>query len=141
MRWKVIIVNACYSGGFVDALRDDSTMVMTSARADRTSFGCGADSDITYFGKAFLDDALNKTTSLREAFDLARASVDEWESAGADHSEGKAIEHSEPQIASSRSIEAKLSNWQGVLRAGPVVPFKPASEQSTRVSTGNNASP
>lgn len=141
MRWKVIIVNACYSGGFVDALRDDSTMVMTSARADRTSFGCGADSDITYFGKAFLDEALNKTTSLREAFDLARTSVEAWESADAAPGEGKAIEHSEPQIASSRSIEAKLSDWQGVLRAGPAVPFKPATEQSMRASRGKNASP
>jgi hypothetical protein len=141
MRWKVIVVNACYSGGFVDALRDDSTMVMTSARADRTSFGCGADSDITYFGKAFLAEALNRTTSLREAFDLARDSVDEWETADADRSEGKTIEHSEPQIASSRSIEAKLSDWQGMLRAGPAVPFKPASEQSTRSSSGNSALP
>lgn len=135
MRWKVVVVNACYSGGFVDALRDDSTMVMTSARADRTSFGCGADSDITYFGKAFLVEALNRTTSLREAFDFARASVDEWESADAAGSEGKAIEHSEPQIASSRSIEAKLSAWQRVLRAGPAVPFKPASEPSAPAAT------
>ena len=60
IRWKVVVVNACYSGGFVDALRDDSTLVITSARADRTSFGCGADSDITYFGKAFLAEALNQ---------------------------------------------------------------------------------
>lgn len=134
MRWKVIVVNACYSGGFVDALRDDSTMVMTSARADRTSFGCGADSDITYFGKAFLAEALNKTTSLREAFDLARASVDEWESADASHAEGKAVEHSEPQIASSPSIEAKLATWRRALHAGPTVPFKPAPEWSTHAS-------
>ena len=53
MRWKVLVVNACYSGGFIGAVRDDSTMVLTSARADRTSFGCGTESDITYFGTAF----------------------------------------------------------------------------------------
>lgn len=127
MRWKVIVVNACYSGGFVDALRDDSTMVMTSARADRTSFGCGADSDITYFGKAFLAEALNRTTSLREAFDLARVSVDKWESADTDGMDGKGIEHSEPQIASTHSIEAKLSAWQRTLVDAPAVPFHPAS--------------
>ncbi|MGN6518299.1 MAG: C13 family peptidase [Dokdonella sp.] len=140
MRWKVIVVNACYSGGFLDALRDDSTMVMTSARADRTSFGCGADSDITYFGKAFLAEALNKTTSLREAFDLARTSVDAWETA--DQNDAKAtakaaagadgdvepILHSEPQIATSARIEAKLAAWRRTLHESAPVPFTPAGE-------------
>jgi hypothetical protein len=121
MRWKVIVVNACYSGGFLDTLRDDSTMVMTSARADRTSFGCGAESDITYFGKAFLAEALNKTTSLREAFDLARQSVDAWETADKE-------EHSEPQIASTSSIEGKLAAWRRTLADAPAGPFHPAAD-------------
>ena len=121
IRWKVVVVNACYSGGFIDALRDDSTLVMTSARADRTSFGCGSESDITYFGKAFLAEALNQTTSLREAFDLAAKSVNTWEAADQQ-------EHSEPQIASSPSIEAKLTKWSEKLPQRPAVPFVPATE-------------
>ena len=119
IRWKVLVVNACYSGGFVDALRDDSTMVITSAREDRTSFGCGADSDITYFGKAFLAEALNNTTSIPEAFAQAKKSVDAWETASKE-------EHSEPQIASTRSIEAKLDAWRRQLKPGASVPFAPA---------------
>lgn len=120
IRWKVIVVNACYSGGFVDALRDDSTMVIASAREDRTSFGCGAESEITYFGKAFLAEALNRTTSIREAFDLAKKSVSAWEDADKQ-------EHSEPQIATSRSIEAKLAAWQKQLRESAAVPFEPTA--------------
>ena len=120
IRWKVIVINACYSGGFVDALRDDSTMVMTSARADRTSFGCGVDSDLTYFGRAFLVDALNKTTSLRDAFDLAKQAVATWENADKE-------QHSEPQIATSPGIEAKLDEWQKQLRPKPAVLFAPAA--------------
>ncbi|HEY0180803.1 MAG TPA: C13 family peptidase, partial [Dokdonella sp.] len=127
IRWKVVVVNACYSGGFVDAVRDDSTMVVASARADRTSFGCGADSDVTYFGKAFLVDALNRTTSFRDAFEQARRSVAAWEAA-----EGE--EHSEPQIASSPSIEAKLASWQRTLHAGAPVPFAPADAASDQTS-------
>ena len=120
IRWKVIVVNACYSGGFIDALRDDSTLVMTSARADRTSFGCGAESDITYFGRAFLVDALNKTTSLHEAFDLAKQSVLTWETA--DHEE-----HSEPQIATAPAIEAQLATWRRQLpEVRSTVPFAPS---------------
>lgn len=121
IRWKVLVVNACYSGGFIDALRDDSTLVMTSARTDRTSFGCGVDSDITYFGRAFLVDALNQTTSLRDAFDLAKKSVLEWEDADKQ-------EHSEPQIATSPSIEAKLADWRQRLVERPNVPFQPAAK-------------
>ncbi|MEO7432589.1 MAG: C13 family peptidase [Dokdonella sp.] len=134
MRWKVIVVNACYSGGFIDALRDDSTMVMTSARADRTSFGCGSDSDLTYFGKAFLVDALNRTTSLRDAFDLAKKSVGLWE---VDDKETP----SEPQIATSPSIEAKLAAWQRGVHLGASVPFRPAPKTDAGTETRSTIEP
>ncbi|HEX2197302.1 MAG TPA: C13 family peptidase, partial [Burkholderiales bacterium] len=32
IKWKVVVVSACYSGGFVDALQDDGTLVITAAR-------------------------------------------------------------------------------------------------------------
>ncbi len=116
-RWRVVIVSACYSGGFVDALRDEDTLVITAARADRTSFGCGADADITYFGRAFLDEALNRTNSLSEAFEFAREAIAQRERA-------EGIETpSEPQIATTPTIEAQLDRWQRQLRLGPAVPF------------------
>ena len=120
MRWKVLVVNACYAGGFIDALRDDSTLVIAAARSDRTSFGCGSESDITFFGKAFLAEALNRTTSIPQAFALARDSVARWEL------EQAVEEHSEPQIATSRSVEAKLEQWSAGLDAAAPVPFAPA---------------
>lgn len=117
LRWKVLIVSACYSGGFIKPLRDDGTMVVTASRADRTSFGCGSGSKITWFGKAFFADALNRTTSIREAFDLAKAEVRQWEI-----DEG-VEERSEPQIASNRRIEAKLDEWLRGRKIGPAIPF------------------
>lgn len=120
MRWKVIVVNACFSGGFIDALRDDSTMVIAAARSDRSSFGCGTESEITYFGNAFLAMALNETTSIKEAFDKASVTVAEWE---ARDDEDKP---SEPQIASSPSIEAKLEAWRQALPQHAPIPFTPA---------------
>lgn len=117
LRWKVLVVSACYSGGFVETLRDDATMVITASRADRTSFGCGSDSDITWFGKAFFADALNRTASLREAFELARRDVAQWEK------DEKIDKPSDPQIASSRRIEAKLDEWQRGRKIGAAVPF------------------
>ena len=125
VRWKVIVVNACYAGGFIDALADDSTLVMAAARSDRTSFGCGSESEITFFGQALLADALNATTSFVEAFEKARAAVAERE-------KSEAIEPpSEPQIATSRRIEAHLETWRRALDAGEPVPFAPAEPSPT----------
>lgn len=124
MRWKVVIVNACYSGGFIDALRDDSTLVVTSARSDRTSFGCGTDSDLTWFGKALLVDALNQTTSLPAAFAIAREEVAKREAE--DAKTDPELLHSEPQIATSASIEARLARWSAGLPQQPAVQFTPA---------------
>ena len=36
------------------------------------SFGCGNDADFTYFGKACFDEALRRTDSFSDAFEMAR---------------------------------------------------------------------
>lgn len=118
-RWKVVVVNACYSGGFIPKLSGPGSLVMTSARKDRTSFGCGVDSDITYFGRAWLVDGLNATPDFVEAFGKAKAEIASWEAKDA-------LEASEPQIAVGDGIEDKLADWRKGLKAGPAVPFEPA---------------
>lgn len=115
-RWKVVVVNACYSGGFVPRLRGAGTLVMTSARTDRTSFGCGADSDITYFGRAWLADGLNSTNDFVEAFDKAKTEI-------AAREKKDSLEASEPQIDIGDGIEDKLAAWRKTLKTGRVVPF------------------
>src|SRR5205814_5868347 len=50
IKWRIVVVSACYSGGFIDALKDDNTLVLTASQADRASFGCGNASDSTFFG-------------------------------------------------------------------------------------------
>ena len=118
-RWKVVVVNACYSGGFVPKLSGPGTLVLTSARTDWTSFGCGVDSDITYFGRAWLVDGLNTTPDFVEAFDKAKTEIAAWEKKGA-------LEASEPQIAIGDGIEDKLAAWRKGMKAGAAVPFEPA---------------
>jgi hypothetical protein len=118
-RWKVVVVNACYSGGFVPKLSGAGTLVMTSARTDRTSFGCGVDSDITYFGRAWLVDGLNATPDFVEAFGKAKTEIAAWE-------KKDSLQASEPQIAVGEGIEDKLAAWRKGLKAGPAVPFEPA---------------
>jgi hypothetical protein len=50
----VVVMSACYSGVFVPALARDSRIVITAARADRASFGCGELDQFTYFDDCFL---------------------------------------------------------------------------------------
>jgi len=79
IKWRVIIISACYAGGFIDSLRDPHTVVIAAAAADRTSFGCSNDSDLTYFGAAFYRDALPAARSLEDAFATARTAIGERE--------------------------------------------------------------
>jgi len=99
--WKVIVVSACYAGGFIDALRDDHTIVLAAAAQDRTSFGCADDRDLTYFGEAFYRDALPKAASVRAAFESARAAIGRRE-------QQEHFVASDPQAFFGALIEAKL---------------------------------
>jgi hypothetical protein len=81
IRWRVVIVSACFSGSFVKPLANNHTIVITAAAKSRTSFGCSDERDLTYFGEAFYRDALAHSTQLRVAFEAARRDIREREQA------------------------------------------------------------
>jgi len=101
-RDKVIVISACYSGGFIPALKDERTLIMTASRADRVSFGCSEEADFTYFGDALFAQALNQTDDLQQAFKLAQMHVSEREQADN-------FEASEPQIWAPKGV---IAHWQ-----------------------------
>lgn len=118
-RHKVVVISACYSGGFIPALKDDKTLLMTAARADRVSFGCSEEADFTYFGRALFAEALQQTDDLQRAFELASAAVAERE-------QTDGFEPSEPQIWAPPAV---LKHWNA-LRQQPseaAVNDKPAA--------------
>jgi peptidase C13-like protein len=102
IKWRVIIISACYAGGFIESLKDPRTIVITAAAADRTSFGCSNDSDLTYFGEAFYRDALPDARSLRDAFDKAKAAIGIRE-------RRERVEASKPQAFFGAELESKLA--------------------------------
>lgn len=104
--YKVIVVSACYSGGFIPQIKDEKTLVMTAARGDRTSFGCSDEADFTYFGRALFAEALSNTDDLEKAFEQASASVAKRELEDE-------FEPSEPQLWAPKGV---LRQWQ-TLRA------------------------
>lgn len=75
MRYKVVVISACYSGVFAPRLANPDTLVITAADADHPSFGCRDKAKWTYFGNAFFNVALRRANTLKDAFVAARALV------------------------------------------------------------------
>lgn len=110
IKWRIIIVSACYSGGYIEPLKNDYTLIITASAADRTSFGCGSGSAATYFGDAFFNHGLRVQDSFAKAFEEARKRIAEREKA----------EHrapSDPRIYFGAAMPEKLKSLEDALRA------------------------
>jgi hypothetical protein len=75
IKWRVVMISACYSGGFVEPLKNDYTAIATAAAQDRQSFGCSNENDFTYFGEALLKDQLQQEYSFPLAFAHAAEAI------------------------------------------------------------------
>jgi peptidase C13-like protein len=105
IKWRIIIISACYSGGFIEPLADPYTLLITAASADRNSFGCGHDGKYTYFGDAYLEQGLKQTKSFIQAFNVAKEIIYEKE-----NKEG--FKNSNPQIRIGAEIKNKLIKYE-----------------------------
>jgi hypothetical protein len=109
IKWRVIVISACYAGGFIQPLQSPETIVITAAAPDRTSFGCSDERDLTYFGEAFLRDSVPGAPSLHDAFDAARTLIAEREA-----QEG--VEASNPQAFFGAAMERRLAEVEKAVR-------------------------
>lgn len=112
-RYKVVVISACFSGGFINDLNDGHTLIITAARYDRTSFGCADENQFTYFGRAFFKESVPKTASFVDAFQMASGLVNQWEN------QGKMDHHSHPQIHREPSVETQLKRWRSQFKPLP----------------------
>lgn len=108
IRWRVIVVSACYSGSFIDELASPTTMVITASAADKASFGCTNTAEMTYFGQAFFAESLRSNTSFESAFKDARLRVNDRESA-------MGFEPSDPQMVIGSLMQTALPVFEQVL--------------------------
>jgi hypothetical protein len=102
---RVIVVSACHSGSFIPALAGPTSLIITAARADRTSFGCEDRRRWTYFGDAYFNRALRQDTSFVRAFERAKRLVRLWEAA-------EKLQPSLPQIAGGEALEPLLARFE-----------------------------
>ncbi len=89
---SVIIISACYSGSLISDLRAPERIIITAARADRSSFGCAAGSRHTFFGEAELDAFGPPGRSLHQVFAATRDEVARMEAE-------RQFRPSEPQVS------------------------------------------
>jgi hypothetical protein len=101
IKWRIIVVSACYSGSFIDDLRTDYSLIITASHEDKKSFGCGNEFEFTYFGRAYFDRALRETFSFPDAFEKASRYIEQRE-----NDEG--LTPSQPQISVGAKMQPKL---------------------------------
>jgi len=100
-RMTVVVVSACYSGVFVPALQSANRMIMTAARRDRTSFGCGEADMYTYFDQCVLE-------SLPQSRDFPALGTKVQECVAAREIKEGAMPPSEPQISIGYNVAQSL---------------------------------
>ncbi len=134
IRNRVVVISACYAGGFIPRLRGPDTLVMTAARADRTSFGCGSASTVTFFGRAWMVEGLNRHADPIAAFDDAARHIAVWELA-------EALEASHPQISAGRRIRQRLATWRQQTLVGAPVEYPYPMEPLGAAKVEDSAEP
>lgn len=100
--WQIVMVSACYSGGFIPLLESETRMLMASAAADKTSFGCSDDSDMTYFGRAFFEKAFTADAEWPAMFAQAKDWIAQQE-------QEEALTPSNPQLFVGKRMLQKLA--------------------------------
>ena len=103
-RPTVVILSACYSGVFVRSLAAPNRMILTAARPDRSSFGCGEQDTYTFFDTCILSQ-LPLSVSFPDLGEKAKACVAARE---------KAMGYeppSEPQLSVGKDV-AQALGWR-----------------------------
>lgn len=126
IQWRVIVVSACYAGGFIGALKDERTIVVAAAGPDKKSFGCSHEAEWTHFGKAFFDEALRAQPRVTAAFEFAREAV------AAREKTEKVDAHSDPQMAAGRSMEQQWDAFLAQLNRSSVTASLEGRPRSVR---------
>ena len=121
---RLLLISACYSGVFVGPLITPGTAIVTAASADRTSFGCKADNDWTFFGDAMINHALRKPQKLAAATEDAKALITGWET-------GYNLTASQPQTYVGDTAKGWLTKLEATLPPATPQVGRPATDAMT----------
>jgi len=121
---RLLILSACFAGIFVPRLQSETSAIVAAASSNRSSFGCVAENDWTFFGDALINHALRKPQPLAAAFAEAGTLITGWEAEFR-------VMPSQPQL----SIGAGTARWLGALeRRIPPAATAPAGRPAIETS-------
>jgi hypothetical protein len=103
---RLIILQACFSGQFVPVLAAPRTVVATAASSMKSSFGCSAGNDWTFFGYALINLAMRQPDSFVRQFRRAFVIILGWE-------QRSNFDSSSPQI----EVGSDTAGWLAALDA------------------------
>lgn len=101
IRWRIIVISACYSGGFIKHLQNPYSLIITSSAHDRKSTDCINNSKATGFSDAYFRQALLQTRSFTRAFETAAGLI-------AAREQRAGVTPSQPQIYIGEEIKKRL---------------------------------
>ena len=87
-------------------LQTQSTLIMTAAASDKTSFGCSDEAEMTYFGRALLE-SLATSKNFEEAFEITKTNISARETE-------EDLSSSHPQLHVGEEISEKLQTFPGL---------------------------
>lgn len=104
-RPTVVVISACYSGVFVRPLAASNRMILTAARPDRASFGCGGTSRYPYFDACFL-------ATIGEVQDFRALAIRTKSCVARMERQAQMSPPSDPQIFLGSRIASRLPAWR-----------------------------
>jgi len=121
---RLIILQACFSGQFIGALSGPRTVVATASSSMKSSFGCSAGNDWTFFGYALINQAMRQPDTFVRQFRRAFVTILGWE-------QRSGFESSSPQI----SVGSDTGGWLAALDARePKIPSAPVGRPPSELA-------
>ncbi|MBI1329682.1 MAG: peptidase C13 [Alphaproteobacteria bacterium] len=100
-RPTVVVISSCYSGIFIEDLKAPNRLIITAARPDRRSFGCGQNDRYPYFDSCVVE-SLPKARTFEDLAALAEVCVGRLEA------KRRETYPSEPQLSVGALVADKL---------------------------------
>ena len=92
IRWRIVVVSTCQAGAWIEALKDDETMVIASSGSEVRGADCMGGLASSAFGDAFFGNAMRRNDDIAHAFDAARRELTDRRAAEPTMAVGPAIE-------------------------------------------------
>ena len=103
--WRIVVVSSCHADAFVEALKNETTLILAAVGDDKTG-GCAVVDGSTRLGAALFGGALPRAESLQQAFEAAQAESKRGAAPGAELFIGSEIERKLKELDRGRANRA-----------------------------------